>query len=375
MKLAILVWERSGKPVGNLRLCGELAATGARRGWRVVLLSPAGLLARTPREYRWNGRNWIASEFTGAEAVYNRVPHRRFEADPIFHSATTFLKERGIALWNPGFLCKDRVVHCWLSHPDLALRVPETHRWPLPLSALQVSGEWMLKPCDGRIGDGIIHVARLSDRKFLWRWQNRGQTETGRGDVQRCRAFLNRRTCGRPYLVQSKIPLATWRNLAFDLRMLWQKDALGRWRHRGVGARVAGKGRITTHVPWGGRVADPVLVLRDVFGTRAEKVLEEAMAVASLAVNHLDGADGGRWGEMSVDLGCDSGGNCWLFEANAKPMRFDEPSIREAHLHGVFETANWAAGRLSGSGRTGPASLRSAPGRGAEHPGPPTIRD
>jgi hypothetical protein len=35
---------------------------------------------------------------------------------------------------------------------------------------------------------------------------------------------------------------------------------------------------------------------------------------------------------MSMDLGVDTTGKLWFFEANSKPMKFDEPHIREKSL-------------------------------------------
>jgi hypothetical protein len=38
-----------------------------------------------------------------------------------------------------------------------------------------------------------------------------------------------------------------------------------------------------------------------------------------------------------LDLGCDERGNIWFFEANAKPMKFDEPEIRKLSLNRIFQ--------------------------------------
>jgi hypothetical protein len=41
--------------------------------------------------------------------------------------------------------------------------------------------------------------------------------------------------------------------------------------------------------------------------------------------------------EMSMDLGVDQEGGIWFFEANAKPMKFDEPDIRRRSLDRIFQ--------------------------------------
>jgi hypothetical protein len=46
-------------------------------------------------------------------------------------------------------------------------------------------------------------------------------------------------------------------------------------------------------------------------------------------------------GEMSIDVGLDRNGRPWIFEANAKPMKFDEPEIRKKQLGQVIRYAQF----------------------------------
>ncbi|UUZ93289.1 YheC/YheD family protein [Paenibacillus sp. P25] len=39
---------------------------------------------------------------------------------------------------------------------------------------------------------------------------------------------------------------------------------------------------------------------------------------------------------MSMDLGVDTNGDLWFFEANSKPMKFDEPPIRKKSLENLI---------------------------------------
>ncbi|MNE78462.1 hypothetical protein D3C80_1748710 [compost metagenome] len=44
---------------------------------------------------------------------------------------------------------------------------------------------------------------------------------------------------------------------------------------------------------------------------------------------------------MSMDLGIDTEGSMWFFEANAKPMKFDEPHIRKKSLERIFQFSHY----------------------------------
>ncbi|MBX6394436.1 MAG: YheC/YheD family protein [Alicyclobacillaceae bacterium] len=363
MKLAVLLWQKGGEPVGNVKLYRELAAVGRTKGWKVGVITPRALLQDPPRQYVWDGAGWRTVGFHGADAVYNRIPHRRLEATRDFRAAVRFLEDRGLPMWNPGFFLKDQILQSWLSHESLARHIPETATWTGLETLADHQHPWILKPCDGRAGEGIVRIERIGPDKFQWKWQREKRTGTGQGDELACHKFVRKWARGQHYVVQRWIPLALWHGKPFDFRLLWQKDADGRWRHRGVGVRVAGPRALTTHVPWGGQIAEPKQVLREVFGSRSGDLFEQAIATANTAVERLDGEFGGRCGEMSIDLGCDRNGMLWLFEANAKPMRFDEPSIHAAYLRGVFETALWAARRTTGSARLPSANRQSGFGR------------
>ncbi len=42
-----------------------------------------------------------------------------------------------------------------------------------------------------------------------------------------------------------------------------------------------------------------------------------------------------------MDLGIDSEGVLWFFEANSRPMKFDEPLIRKKSLERIFHYSDY----------------------------------
>ena len=96
---------------------------------------------------------------------------------------------------------------------------------------------------------------------------------------------------------------------------------------------MGGVSSITTHVPRGGSIDDPEKLLRTVFGSTAGKsILRDAKTTAILLASQIEKGSGYNLGEMSMDLGVDKTGKLWFFEANSKPMKFDEPHIRQMSL-------------------------------------------
>src|SRR5690606_15308905 len=135
---------------------------------------------------------------------------------------------------------------------------------------------------------------------------------------------------GRQYLVQQAVPLLTVKGRPFDVRALVQKEHDATWRITGMAARIAGPGQITTHRPRGGSRARLDPLLRSLFpqSDRAETVKRDLQRVILHAAEVFDRETGEVHGELSMDIGIDREGHPWIFEINAKPAIFDEPSIR-----------------------------------------------
>lgn len=146
------------------------------------------------------------------------------------------------------------------------------------------------------------------------------------------------------YIAQQGIELAKNHRRPFDLRVLVQKNRKGKWAVSGIGARVAGETSITTHVPRGGSIDDPRKLLIAAFGREmASRVLYRARKASLCIAKQIEQASGIMLGEMSMDLGVDHRSRIWFFEANSKPMKFDEPHIRKKSLERIIQYSIYLA--------------------------------
>ena len=75
------------------------------------------------------------------------------------------------------------------------------------------------------------------------------------------------------------------------------------------------------------------------FGSHAKSVYERAAKLAIAVAKGIERQSDQQLGEISIDLGIDRRLNMWVFEANAKPMKFDEPRIRKRSLERLSEYA------------------------------------
>ena len=65
--------------------------------------------------------------------------------------------------------------------------------------------------------------------------------------------------------------------------------------------------------------------------------MSRAKQTALVIAKQIEKASGNSLGDLSLDLGVDTAGQLWFFEANSKPMKFDEPHIRKKSLTNLIQ--------------------------------------
>jgi hypothetical protein len=343
----------SGAKFNGLRMDFRDLMQTARSKAEFLYVLPAGHV-RGDDAY-WSGfvrlgtNRWISLPCPLPQAVYNRVPTRKLECSPEVAFAKRRISELGIPLFNPDYFNKaviyKAIVSARLSHylPDSTTEFRE----PFLRSMLEKHGMVYLKPAGGSIGHGIMRVHQHG-KQFVLEVLKNGVCKSydlfGKRHIWR---EVQRHRLRGPYVMQAGKRLIEWRGRPCDFRVLVQKYRQ-RWHIVGKGVRVAGPNSITTHVPHGGSVMDAESVLHANFGDAADEVNERLDEMILACANAIDAYYGKRLGEMSMDIGIDSSGGLWFFEANAKPMKFDEKDIRTKSLRGVLnylrELSGWKSG-------------------------------
>lgn len=336
---------------GNRQNFADLIATGEKLGFITYVITIKHLKLNRPRvlgyTYRPKRDSWIKSYFPRPDIVYNRIPLREDERLPSVQSKLNAIaKRRDIHLFNRRFFNKWSLFQ-WLSQSKSTRSfVPETRKLtsqPVLSSLLKRHSQIYLKPIRGKAGQGIMSVKVQPEKNLPYKLQIQ---EVKGSRTYRCsslprlweRVLKQSRAIGEPYIAQQGIALASYNDRPFDLRALVQKNNSGKWELTGIGARVAGNKSITTHVPRGGYIEDPEKLLISVFGTEAARpVMAKVKSTVLLIARQIEKSSKNRLGEMSMDLGVDASGDIWFFEANSKPMKFDEPHIRQKSLEQIYQ--------------------------------------
>lgn len=328
---------------GNKNNFRDIIEMGRRVGMTVVVFTPEGLKDDDTMDCYvltdTRKRVWKRVVLPLPAVVYNRVPDREAERDPAVIQAKKQLAEHGIPMFNPQFFDKQQIFDWLHSSRQTALHLPYTEALEQEHQIYKLLRHHRLlyvKPVDGKAGDGIIQIRKLGQGYRVTSQAHGKRTREQFGTRQQAAHAVWRKTRGRQYLLQQGVTLAAFNGRPFDLRLLVQKNRFGEWRVTGVGARVADGDGITTHVPNGGEIERATLAVRSAFGrAQGDAILQQVRELAltfAQTIEQQAGRSGGVVGEMSMDIGVGADGSLWFFEANAKPMKFDEPYIRAKSL-------------------------------------------
>lgn len=353
--VAVLTVEGDFKQFkGNRANFRDIVKTGKELDYPVYVVTTKDLNLSASRvqgyQYFQEEKCWKKQWLPLPDVVYNRIPFREDERKPgVRRKIDECLQHDTIQIYNPFFFNKWRLFDWLRKNRSTRSLVPDTKRLLSSKTLAKMLEDFdclYLKPESGKAGKGIMllelneeHVKpyrltiqgkrrknvvfRTSNLSVLWR-----RIKAEAGDV--------------PYIIQEGIELASYKDRHFDIRVLVQKTGKGLWKVTGYGARLAGPKRITTHVPQGGSVEEAEKMMEPFFGPDMTNFLINRLKMNSLLIaKQIEKGCGYLLGEMSMDLGIDISGKIWFFEANAKPMKFDEPHIRKKSLERIFQYCHY----------------------------------
>lgn len=301
----------------------------------------------TVRGYLYHKQNnkWVKETLPLPHVIYNRIPNRAYEEKEHVKTALDRLAALPqVTLYNPHFFNKRRLFTILQRDPDVSGYLPQT----VPLTSkeslfhmLDLHPFVYVKPVNGMAGKGIYRLQKNTRTSFMLQYQLKKSTVkqifTSRDMLWN---FLSLRLDG-PYLIQQGIHLATFHDKLFDMRLLAQKNGHGEWRVTGIGIRLAGSGRITTHVPQGGSIQSPYVILPAAFPRSSPADLLKSIRRVALMIARSLEKEWPTLGEVSMDIGVDKQERIWFIEANSKPGKFDEPHIRKLSLRRTIEYAQY----------------------------------
>ncbi|WP_183163664.1 YheC/YheD family protein [Alteribacter keqinensis] len=318
--VAVLTQSHRVKPfTGDERLYFSIHASLQKAGG-VLAIVPMSCIGNdfqmTGFIFDPHNRQWVQAPVGKPDVIYNRIPYRKQEKLESFLRVKEAAARDNIPFLNPGFLSKKRIWRLLSADKELAHSLPDTEE----LSSFKQLINWvnrhpqsLIKDSSGSKGEGIYRLAAENEHSYLLSAQTKITPPLSIESVWKLlRPLLIKRTL----LLQEQIDLTHWNGRPYDFRVLLHKIK-NIWECSGAGIRAAGDNRYTTHSLYGGSLLDPVEMEID-----TQPVQNLAKHTASLLPDSFF--------EVSMDIGCSTAGQLYVFDINSKPMVFDEPSIQKA---------------------------------------------
>jgi len=319
-------------PFAEADFIRRLQEAGGRIGLEVIAFDPlmADAASRTIHGWRWDAGEgaWRGAARPLPALLYDRAWPEGDAERRRFRAALRRLLDgddppRLLNAPLPG----KTAVHAALSrHPAIRRHLPPTVPYTGMDSLRGRLDEWdgavFLKPDGGWQGRGILALRRKSGGLL----ELAGRTTrnvpfrlAGREEV--ILALVHRRMGARSYLMQPYLELVTPGGAPFDLRLLVQKNTIGRWTLTGAAVRLGRPDGVTANLHGGGTPLSPEDALARWFGEdAARELMSKARRLAAVIVRQLESSFG-RFAELGLDFGIDRSGALWFLEANGKPGR------------------------------------------------------
>lgn len=341
--IGILSVANNNRLLGNRANFIDIIKTGKQMGALVFVFTPKdvdwSLMLINGRFYDTARKKWIIQKIPFPDVVYNRIPNRDYEAEPYVIDTINRLQQvSNLHLFNPHFFDKWELFE-HLQYTEASMYLPETVLLNDPQTLTHMLAKHKilyLKPTRGKAGSGIYRISHTNNA-YVVHSAGINQKQLQFSQLDNLWQFISNILQVSPYILQQAIPLLDNNGAPFDVRVLAQKNKMGEWDVTGIGFRLAGKDGITTHVPQGGKIIYKETALYPHFGVQqSNQLLTTISGVTKLIASKLEE----RYqllGEMSMDLGVTKDGDIWFFEANAKPMKFDEATIRPTSLRRIIE--------------------------------------
>lgn len=303
--------------------------------------------AFTPRDVDWSdhtvlgyfaseGGGWTRRRVPLPDVVYNRLASRSADVSHGMEQLKQRFLRRGIPVFNWSFYNKWDVYRMLEDDSEAYKHVPESTINPTPeriKEMLQRHKFIYLKPTGGSLGKGIFRITYAQGKGYFARFRRGGKNALLR--FQKFSSLMS--MLGAPngrlrnYVAQQGIRLIEIDGCPIDFRFHLVRNQSNEWIVAGVGAKMAGRGSVTTHIKNGGTLMTPQQALGRVFGDQASDVLQRMKTVSIKLADAIQEASRHHVGELGFDLGVDQNENIWMFEANSKPGRsiFKHPSLKE----------------------------------------------
>lgn len=330
--LGVMVCRRTGSPpFAEKEFLRELCLASSSLGITVFVFFPEDKPGPVELNHRIEGytyRNggWIKDTFPVPDIIYDRC---LFQNAVETSAASVFLSGlpgSNWSMWSRGLPGKRRVYDLLRREVALVPYLPQTLTYIGSESlnkALELfDGELFMKPSGGSHGKHTLYVNCKGTDEAILQGRDRSNTIFRKTIPARdLSSWVSKFTGRRHFIIQPYLKLTSRKGRPFDIRVLVQKNARGRWTITGMAVRQGPAEGMTSNLHGGGTAVSVPPFLESEFGNPVAGNITACINQLSKRIPPLLEGGFGRLGELGIDFGIDCSGKVWLLEVNSKPGR------------------------------------------------------
>ncbi|UHA75020.1 YheC/YheD family endospore coat-associated protein [Paenibacillus sp. 481] len=318
---------RNGTRFFEPKMFREWIAAGKSLGVSVYIFDSYDVREKSRQIYGFthNGKGWVGKLQPWPDIVIDR---RRSKITPHYRALR---RKKLFPFINGPFISKLPATKMFAADDRTARWVPETA--PYTANNLkQLAAKYATiyaKPSNGTGGYGVVRIKRTSTGSYLvWgRQRNARLQEIKFKNIAGVNGWLlhwsrNQRRGTGGFMLQQGINTEHIPNRSIDARLMYQRDAEGKWQTTGIGMRISAErspnSNLINRNSYGAKFR-PFLIER--FGeARTDEIEKDCEELAKQLAAVID-SRGFKLYEIGIDLAVDVDGRVWLIEVNPKPSR------------------------------------------------------
>jgi hypothetical protein len=247
------------------------------------------------------------------------------------------LQKEGITVFNDWNRYGKMVIHHLLQqNQNLIPHLPDTISASKKhlIKMMEKHQELIVKPNSGSLGGGIVKVTRISDVAWEMSYNDKKSGECKK-EVFLKDGFpplLEKKVLNKRYIIQQRIPLATYQGRPFDMRVSVQRNGTGEWQVTGIVGKVARTDGFVTNVAKGGSCKSLEILLRE-----SRKVFEDVYhAIEELSLNIVKelSIQFPHLADVGLDVGITEEGFPMFIECNGRDLRI---TFKKANMYDTWK--------------------------------------
>ncbi|MGM1020338.1 MAG: YheC/YheD family protein [Bacillota bacterium] len=205
-----------------------------------------------------------------------------------------------------------------LQHRGIKPFIPDTRKYNKANLKLMLEqyGMVYVKPERGTFGKGVMRVEQEEGQRFAYQYEEKRLEFKS---LEGLFTSLSKKTGKQSYLIQKGIHLLRHQKRYFDIRVMVQRNAKGRWESTGIIGRLGHPRKIVTNYHSGGKpMALEQLLESHLTKSKQAELVKKLNELGITIATHLQKTYP-NFRQIGVDIGLDRGFTPWIIEVNTKP--------------------------------------------------------